>query len=83
MLLMHTSMMLMHTSMMGYLRKDLYKMLGWERTKHFFIRCGYQAGMRDAEVTSKLRPNLNEIEAFMAGHKCTAYEAWCMWKSMN
>ncbi|MFC2997705.1 phenol degradation transcriptional regulator MobR [Acinetobacter sichuanensis] len=60
-------MLLMHTSMMGYLRKDLYEMLGWERTKHFFIRCGYQAGMRDAEVTSKLRPNLNEIEAFMAG----------------
>lgn len=60
-------MLLMHTNMMGYLRKDLYEMLGWERTKRFFIRCGYQAGMRDAQVTSKLRPNLNEIDAFMAG----------------
>ena len=60
-------MLLMHTSMMGYLRKDLHQMLGLERTKHFFIRCGYQAGMRDAEVTSILRPNLNEAEAFMAG----------------
>lgn len=60
-------MMLMHTSMMGYLRKDLCDMLGLERTKRFFIRCGYQAGIRDAEVTSKLRPNLNEEEAFMAG----------------
>ncbi|MCR4532518.1 phenol degradation transcriptional regulator MobR [Acinetobacter venetianus] len=60
-------MLLMHTSILGYLRKDLFNMLGLERTKHFFIRCGYQAGMRDAEVTSKLRPNLNETEAFMAG----------------
>lgn len=60
-------MLLMHTHMMGYLRKDLCNMLGWERTKRFFIRCGYQAGIRDAEVTSRLRPNLNEAEAFMAG----------------
>nr|AZZ88817.1 MphR [Acinetobacter venetianus] len=60
-------MLLMHTSILGFLRKDLFNMLGLERTKHFFIRCGYQAGMRDAEVTSKLRPNLNETEAFMAG----------------
>lgn len=60
-------MLLMHTNILGFLRKDLFDMLGWERTKHFFIRCGYQAGMRDAEVTSKLRPNLNEAEAFMAG----------------
>lgn len=55
-------MLLMHTSILGFLRKDLFDMLGWERTKRFFIRCGYQAGMRDAEVTSKLRPNLNEAE---------------------
>ncbi|MGA6878532.1 phenol degradation transcriptional regulator MobR [Acinetobacter sp. AND/436] len=60
-------MLLIHSGIMGYLRKDLYQMLGYERTKHFFIRCGYQAGMRDAEVTSRLRPNLNEVEAFMAG----------------
>lgn len=60
-------MLLMHTNILGFLRKDLFDMLGWERTKRFFIRCGYQAGMRDAEVTSKLRPNLNEAEAFMAG----------------
>jgi hypothetical protein len=45
-------MLLIHSGIMGYLRKDLYQMLGYERTKHFFIRCGYQAGMRDAEVTS-------------------------------
>lgn len=60
-------MLLMHTSMLGFLRKDLHQMLGLERTKHFFIRCGYQTGMRDAEVTSRLRPNLTEAEAFMAG----------------
>lgn len=60
-------MLLMHTSILGFLRKDLYQMLGWERTKHFFIRCGYQAGMRDAEVTIRMRPNLSEEEAFMAG----------------
>lgn len=60
-------MLLLHTGTLGYLRKDLYQMLGHEPTKRFFIRCGYQAGMRDAEVTSRLRPNLNEAEAFMAG----------------
>ncbi|OUY06217.1 phenol degradation transcriptional regulator MobR [Acinetobacter populi] len=60
-------MLLLHTSIMGYLRKDLYQMLGHERTKHFFIRCGYQAGMKDAEITSKLRPNMTAEEAFMAG----------------
>ncbi|TCM68300.1 regulatory Fis family protein [Acinetobacter calcoaceticus] len=60
-------MLLMQTSMLGFLRKDLFQMLGLERTKHFFIRCGYQTGMRDAEVTSRLRPNLTEAEAFMAG----------------
>lgn len=60
-------MVLLHTSIMGYLRKDLYQMLGLERTKHFFIRCGYQAGMKDAEVTIKLRPKMTAEEAFMAG----------------
>lgn len=60
-------MLLLHSSIMGYLRKDLYQMLGHERTKHFFIRCGYQAGMKDAEVTTKLRPNMTAEEAFMAG----------------
>ena len=60
-------MLLLHTGIMGFLRKDLYQMLGHERTKDFFIRCGYQAGMRDADVTSRVRPNLNEVEAFMAG----------------
>lgn len=60
-------MLLMHTSILGFLRKDLYQMLGWERTKRFFIRCGYQAGMRDAEVTIRMRPNMSAAEAFMAG----------------
>lgn len=60
-------MLLLHSNIMGYLRKDLYQMLGHERTKHFFIRCGYQAGMKDAEVTTKLRPNMTAEEAFMAG----------------
>ncbi|EPF73556.1 phenol degradation transcriptional regulator MobR [Acinetobacter rudis] len=60
-------MLLMHTSILGFLRKDLYQMLGWERTKRFFIRCGYQAGMRDAEVTHRMRPNMSAAEAFMAG----------------
>ena len=33
----------------------------------FFIRLGYQAGLKDAEVTTKMRPGLNEEQAFMAG----------------
>ncbi|MFL9477252.1 phenol degradation transcriptional regulator MobR [Acinetobacter baumannii] len=60
-------MLLLHTSIMGYLRKDLAHMIGLERTKHFFIRLGYQAGLKDAEVTTKMRPDLNEHDAFMAG----------------
>ncbi len=39
-------MLLMHTSIMGYLRKDLANMIGMERTKRFFIRLGYQAGLK-------------------------------------
>ena len=60
-------MLLMHTSIMGYLRKDLANMIGMERTKRFFIRLGYQAGLKDAEVTTKMRPGLIEEQAFMAG----------------
>lgn len=60
-------MLLMHTSIMGYLRKDLANMIGIQRTKRFFIRLGYQAGLKDAEVTTKMRPGLNEEQAFMAG----------------
>src|SRR5690606_36703921 len=59
--------LLMHTSLMGYLRKDLANMIGIERTKRFFIRLGYQAGLKDAEVTTKMRPGLNEEQVFMAG----------------
>lgn len=60
-------MLLMHTSIIGYLRKDLVNMIGMQRTKRFFIRLGYQAGLKDAEVTTKMRPGLNEEQAFMAG----------------
>ncbi|MDT1873104.1 AAA family ATPase, partial [Acinetobacter baumannii] len=60
-------MLLLLTSIMGYLRQDLAHMNGLERTKHFFIRLGYQAGLKDAEVTTKMRPDLNEHDAFMAG----------------
>lgn len=60
-------MLLMHTSVIGYLRKDLVNMIGIQRTKRFFIRLGYQAGLKDAEVTTKMRPGLNDEQAFMAG----------------
>ncbi len=60
-------MLLLHTSIMGYLRKDLCEIMGVERTKRFFIRLGYKAGMKDAEVTTKLRPDLSGYDAFMAG----------------
>ena len=60
-------MLLLHTHIFGFLRKGLYDMIGHEPTKRFFIRCGYQAGMRDAEVTANMRKNLSEKDAFMAG----------------
>lgn len=60
-------MLLLHTHIFGFLRKGLYDMIGHEPTKRFFIRCGYQAGMRDAEVTANMRKDLNAKDAFMAG----------------
>ncbi|MBY4676722.1 sigma-54-dependent Fis family transcriptional regulator [Marinobacterium arenosum] len=60
-------MLLIHSAVMGSLRKELIDTLGKERAKGFLMRFGYQSGLKDAETACKVRPNLSQDEAFLAG----------------
>ena len=60
-------MLLLHASGFGQLRKELIASLGSERAKYFLMRFGYHAGMKDAEVSQKVRPDLSLKETFLAG----------------
>lgn len=60
-------MVLIHTAAMGSLRKELIETLGIERTKGFLMRFGFKAGMQDAELALKVRPDIDTHEAFSVG----------------
>ena len=60
-------MLLMQVSAMASLRRELINTLGIERAKGFFMRLGYQSGLKDAELARKLRPNSPELEMFLVG----------------
>ncbi|WP_447749045.1 sigma 54-interacting transcriptional regulator [Pseudomonas nicosulfuronedens] len=60
-------MLLVQASMMAGMRRELIEMLGAERAKGFFLRLGYQSGLRDAELARKLRPQGNPVEMFFIG----------------
>lgn len=60
-------MLLMQVSAMGSFRRELVSILGIERAKGFFLRLGYQSGLRDAELARKLRPQCSELDIFLAG----------------
>lgn len=42
-------------------------MIGEERAKGFFLRLGYQSGLKDAELARKLRPNGSDMDMFLIG----------------
>ncbi|VVO40339.1 sigma-54-dependent Fis family transcriptional regulator [Pseudomonas fluorescens] len=60
-------MLLMQVSAMASCRRELIEMVGEERAKGFFLRLGYQSGLKDAELARKLRPNGSDIEMFLTG----------------
>lgn len=60
-------MLLMAVSAMGAFRREMVNSMGVERAKGFFLRLGYQSGLKDAELARKLRPHCEEIDIFLAG----------------
>lgn len=60
-------MLLMHLSALAAFRREIVNSMGVERAKGFFLRLGYQSGVRDAELARKLRPDRDEIDIFLAG----------------
>lgn len=60
-------MLLMQVSAMANFRRELINTLGIERAKGFFLRLGYQSGLKDAEMARKLRPNSPQLEMFLVG----------------
>lgn len=60
-------MLLMHVSAMAAFRRELLNSIGVERAKGFFLRLGYQGGLRDAELSRRLRPDCSDIDIFLTG----------------
>lgn len=60
-------MLLMQVSAMANFRRELVNSLGIERAKGFFMRMGYQSGVKDAELARHLRPHCSELDIFLAG----------------
>ena len=59
--------LLMQVSAMAAFRRELLNTIGVERSKGFFLRLGYQSGLKDAELARNLRPESSEIDIFLAG----------------
>ncbi|WP_022964421.1 sigma-54-dependent Fis family transcriptional regulator [Halopseudomonas pelagia] len=60
-------MLLLQVSAMANFRRELVNSLGIERAKGFFMRMGYQSGIKDAELARHLRPHCSELDIFLAG----------------
>ncbi|MBU2872652.1 sigma-54-dependent Fis family transcriptional regulator [Marinobacter salexigens] len=60
-------MLLMAVSAMGAFRREMVNSMGIARAKGFFLRLGYQSGLKDAELARKLRPHCDEMDIFLAG----------------
>lgn len=60
-------MLLLQVSAMAAFRRELVNSLGIERAKGFFIRMGYQSGIKDAKLARHLRPDSSELDIFLAG----------------
>jgi len=60
-------MLLMHSEAMGSMRRELIESLGIERAKGILIRTGYKAGVEDAKLAKKMRPDASEKDQFLVG----------------
>lgn len=59
--------LLMQVSAMAAFRREMVNTMGIERAKGFFLRLGYQSGLKDADLARKLRPQCSELDIFLAG----------------
>lgn len=53
-------------SLAGF-RREVLQTLGLERSKGFFMRLGYQNGLKDGEMARHLRPDASIVDMFLAG----------------
>lgn len=60
-------MLLMQVSAMAAFRREMVNTMGIDRAKGFFLRLGFQSGLKDAELARKLRPQCSELDIFLAG----------------
>ncbi|RON73556.1 sigma-54-dependent Fis family transcriptional regulator [Pseudomonas fluorescens] len=60
-------MLLMQVSAMANFRRELINSLGVDRAKGFFLRLGYQSGLKDAQMARKLRPDSPQLQMFLVG----------------
>lgn len=60
-------MLLNHAYALWRLREDLNGSVGSEITERLFFRYGYYAGVGDAEISKKLRPDRSWKEVFLSG----------------
>ena len=60
-------MVLSHAHALWRLREDLNMNLGSDITQRLFFRYGYFAGLEDAEISKKLRPEGSWKEVFLSG----------------
>lgn len=59
-------MILLHVTALSTLRKELFNLVGSEHARRVLTRMGYVCGVRDAELTRKIRGN-DPLEAFIMG----------------
>lgn len=60
-------MLLLHSEALGSMRRELIETLGVDRAKGIIMRTGYKAGVEDAKLARKLRPNASEKDQFLVG----------------
>lgn len=76
-------MLLLHTALFGQLKSKLIEAAGIHNTEHYLMRFGYHAGMKDAEMTKRLRPELSLKESFLAGPQMHSIRGWARVEPME
>ncbi|PWV69023.1 sigma-54-dependent Fis family transcriptional regulator [Halomonas sp. A11-A] len=59
--------LMMNLTSLAAFRREIVNSMGVQRAKGFFMRLGYQSGLRDAELARKLRPNCSDLDIFLVG----------------
>jgi DNA-binding NtrC family response regulator/predicted hydrocarbon binding protein len=59
--------LMMNLTSLAAFRREIVNSMGVQRAKGFFMRLGYQSGLRDAELARKLRPDSSDLDIFLVG----------------